>query len=115
MNLGFKKQRLVRYRLIHYFAVREKSYPKRVGLFFVGALPKISEGVKPMSMEIEDPRLITLSEEEAAPILGFTVATLRKRRWERKPPAFLKIGRKIRYRLSDLHEYLDACTVEPQR
>ena len=32
-----------------------------------------------MNINIDDPRLITLSEEEAAPILGFTVATLRKR------------------------------------
>ncbi len=68
-----------------------------------------------MNINIDDPRLITLSEEEAAPILGFTVATLRKHRWERKPPTFLKVGRKIRYRLSDLQEYLDACTVKPQR
>jgi len=67
-----------------------------------------------MSKILEDPRLVTLSEEEAAPILGFTVSTLRKRRWERKPPAFLKVGRKIRYRLSDLQEYLDACTVAPR-
>ena len=67
-----------------------------------------------MSMAIDDPRLVTLSEEEAAPIVGFTVATLRKRRWERKPPAFLKVGRKVRYRLSDLHTFLDGCTVAPR-
>ena len=67
-----------------------------------------------MSMAIDDPRLVTLSEEETAHVVGLTVATLRKRRWERKPPAFLKVGRKIRYRLSDLQEYLDACTVAPR-
>ena len=67
-----------------------------------------------MNTTIQDPRLVTLSEKQAAPLLGLTVATLRKRRWAREPPAFLKVGRKVRYRLSDLQEYLDACTVAPR-
>ena len=59
----------------------------------------------------EDPQLVTLSEEQAADILGFTVKTLQKRRWERKAPPFLKIGRLVRYRLSDIQAFLDSCTV----
>ena len=58
-----------------------------------------------------NPTLTTLSEAEAARILGFTVKTMQKRRWMRQPPVYLKIGRKIRYRLSDIQQFLDACTV----
>lgn len=58
--------------------------------------------------------LTTCSEHEAAAILGFSVKTLQKRRWLGQPPVFLKIGRKVRYRLSDLHAYLDGCTVQPR-
>jgi len=65
-------------------------------------------------MSIEDPRLVTVDESRAAQILGFSVKTLRKRRWERKPPAFLKVGRLIRYRLSDLQDYLDSCRIAPR-
>lgn len=67
-----------------------------------------------MSMAIDDPRLVTLNEEEAARVVGVTVATLRKWRWERKQPTFLKVGRLVKYRLSDLHAFLDGCTVAPR-
>lgn len=62
-------------------------------------------------MTIDDPKFTTLDEHEAARVLGFTVKTLQKRRWLRQPPAYLKVGRKVRYRLSDLQAYLDSCTV----
>lgn len=62
-----------------------------------------------------DPALITLNEYEASEITGFAVKTLQRRRWEGLPPVFLKIGRKVRYRLSDLQAYLDACTIAPVR
>lgn len=65
-------------------------------------------------MMMEDPRLITVDESKAAQILGFSVKTLRKRRWERKPPVFLKVGRLIRYRLSDLQDYLESCRILPR-
>lgn len=38
-----------------------------------------------------------LREEEAA-VVGFTVQTLRKRRYLRKPPQFLKVWRNVQYR-----------------
>lgn len=53
-----------------------------------------------------------LREEEAAAVVGFTVQTLRKRRYLRKPPQFLKVGRLVRYRRSDLEAFLNSCTVE---
>lgn len=61
------------------------------------------------------PDLTTVDEHEAGRILGFSVKTLQKRRWLRQPPVFLKVGRKIRYRLSDLRTYLDECTIIPER
>ena len=69
---------------------------------------------KGVIMNIEDPKLVTVDEHEAAKIIGFTVKTMRKRRWERKPPAFLKVGRLIRYRISDLQDFLDSCRISPR-
>lgn len=51
-----------------------------------------------------------LNEHEAAAYLGWKVATLRKKRWQGFPPRFLKLGaRSVRYRESDLQEFLDSC------
>ncbi len=60
------------------------------------------------------PTLVTYDEFEASKITGFTVKTLQQRRWAGKAPRFLKIGRKIRYRESDLLEFLDQSTVIPR-
>lgn len=65
-------------------------------------------------MTTDNPHLTTVDEKEAGRILGFSVKTLQKRRWLRQPPVFLKVGRKVRYRLSDIQAFLDACTVEPR-
>ena len=56
--------------------------------------------------------LQTVDERQAALITGFSVKGLQQRRWLGKPPTYLKIGRLIRYRISDLEKYLDSCTVE---
>ena len=56
--------------------------------------------------------LQTVGEERASEITGLAVKTLQQRRWLGKPPTYLKIGRLIRYRISDLEKYLDSCTVE---
>ena len=57
--------------------------------------------------------LMTVNEKEAARITGFSVKTLQNRRYLRQPPTFLKIGRLIRYRISDLQSFLESCVVEP--
>lgn len=57
--------------------------------------------------------LQTVSEDQAAEITGLAVRTLQQRRWLGKPPVYLKVGRLVRYRVSDLEKYLDSCTVEP--
>ena len=56
--------------------------------------------------------LQTVDERQAAVITGFTVKGLQQRRWLGKPPTYLKVGRLIRYRLRDLEQFLDSCTVE---
>lgn len=57
--------------------------------------------------------LMTVNEKEAARITGFSVKTLQNRRYLRQPPTFLKVGRLIRYRISDLQSFLESCVVEP--
>ena len=56
--------------------------------------------------------LQTVNEHQAAIITGFSVKGLQQRRWLGKPPAYLKVGRLVRYRVSDLEQFLDSCTVE---
>lgn len=57
-------------------------------------------------------RLIT--DREAAPICGATVHMLRLARsrgwiWEGIPgPKFAKLGRSVRYRISDIHAWMEA-------
>lgn len=49
-----------------------------------------------------------VSETEAADYLGLAVATLRRWRWSGDGPAYCKLGRAVRYRVSDLEGYLEA-------
>lgn len=51
-----------------------------------------------------------LSETEVAEIYGFRLPTLRNWRATRVGPRFLKInGKMIRYRISDIEDYLASC------
>lgn len=59
--------------------------------------------------------LQTVGEERASEITGLAVRTLQQRRWLGKPPAYLKVGRLVRYRVSDLEQFLDSCAVEAAR
>ena len=56
--------------------------------------------------------LQTVSESLASEITGLAVKTLQQRRWLGKPPTYLKVGRLVRYRVSDLMSYLDSCTIQ---
>lgn len=56
--------------------------------------------------------LQTVNEQQAAIITGFSIKGLQQRRWLGKPPTYLKVGRLVRYRVSDLEQFLDSCTVE---
>ena len=51
-----------------------------------------------------------LTTKEAAPLLGISVAFLERDRWAGARVPFIKIGaRAVRYRLSDLHAYIESC------
>lgn len=52
-----------------------------------------------------------MDEFALADFLGLTVATLRKWRWLRSGPKFVKVGRLIRYRRTDVDAWLDQQTV----
>jgi len=54
-----------------------------------------------------------LNEYEAAQMLGLSVCTLRAWRSQRRGPAFLKLGRAVRYRPEVLEEFLKDAAVEP--
>ena len=47
-----------------------------------------------------------LREKEVSEMLGVAIATLHAWRRVGKPPAFIRLGRAVRYRLSDLRELI---------
>lgn len=57
-----------------------------------------------------DDRTRVVDTEGAAERLGITPETLRNWRWRGDGPPFLKLGRAVRYRLSELSDWLDDCT-----
>ena len=69
---------------------------------------------KTIAVQIINPSLVTYNEHQASEITGFTVKTLQQRRWAGKSPRFLKVGRKVRYRESDLLDFLENSTVIPR-
>ncbi len=52
-----------------------------------------------------------LDTPAAAAFLGLSEDNLIQRRVRRRPPEYLKIGKSVRYLLSDLREFRDACRV----
>jgi len=54
------------------------------------------------------PELIALTEAEAARQLGVSIGGLRKWRKARRGPKYLRLGRLIRYRRSDLEQWLES-------
>ncbi len=47
-----------------------------------------------------------LTEKDAAPILGMSVAWLQRKRWEGGGPPYVKFDRAVRYRESDLNAWI---------
>ena len=56
-----------------------------------------------------------LTEQEAAELLLMSPKTLQKRRFDKKPPKYLSLNGTIRYRLTDLKEYLENSVIDPQQ
>jgi len=54
----------------------------------------------------------TLTTKEAAELLGIKPGTLEIWRVYGKSPRWMKIGKAVRYRLSDLNEFMENCTRE---
>jgi predicted DNA-binding transcriptional regulator AlpA len=49
-----------------------------------------------------------LTEKDAAPIVGMSVAWLQRKRWEGGGPPYVKYDRAVRYRESDLLTWIEA-------
>lgn len=49
-----------------------------------------------------------LNEKEASELLSISLATLRRRRTEGRPPRFVKIGSSVRYRAEDLDAFIQS-------
>ena len=58
-----------------------------------------------------DNRLV--DEHEAAARLGLTVATMRRWRWARRGPHWVKVGAAVRYLPSDLANFIEAGRQHP--
>src|SRR5262249_7133320 len=56
-----------------------------------------------------------LSEREVARQLGLSVATVRAWRVQRKGPRFVRFGRAVRYRQSDIDQFVRTSLVETDR
>ncbi len=53
-----------------------------------------------------------LNESQVQELYGFKIPYLRRARRERRGPRFLKIGKLVRYRKSDIESFLTAHVVE---
>ena len=54
------------------------------------------------------------TEHEAAEILRISPKTLQKRRFDKKPPAYVNLNGTIRYRDTDLAKYIENSVVTPE-
>jgi len=56
-----------------------------------------------------------LDERAAAAYLGLSVKTLQGRRGQRRGPAWVKLGRSVRYRREDLDQFIEAARIDPEQ
>jgi hypothetical protein len=62
-----------------------------------------------------DPRMVRLTSAEASALTGLAPKTLEAMRAEGRGPRFLKIGRRIAYRLADALNYIEECSFASTR
>ena len=55
-----------------------------------------------------------LREKEAAELTGLSLSWLRRQRWLKKPPAFIKAGGVVLYSRSELANWLHSQTIRPE-
>jgi hypothetical protein len=58
---------------------------------------------------------MNICEKEAAKTMGVAVQTLRNWRHLRKGPAYIKLGRIVRYRVEDLLDFIDKHRIDPEK
>jgi len=58
---------------------------------------------------------ILLTEQEVSRLTSIPLNTLRGDRFKRQGFSYVKKGRSIRYRLSDIQDYLEQHTIHPER
>jgi predicted DNA-binding transcriptional regulator AlpA len=55
-----------------------------------------------------------LKETEVAEMANMSTFTLRNQRHQGRGPAYIKYGRSVRYRLSDVQKYFDSRRIAPE-
>jgi hypothetical protein len=64
---------------------------------------------------VANPMVVTaVDENQASKILGVAVQTLRNWRHLRRGPAYVKMGRSVRYQVKDLEAYLQRKKIDPE-
>ncbi len=58
---------------------------------------------------------MNIREKEAAKKMGVAVQTLRNWRHLRKGPAYIKLGRSVRYRAEDLLDFIEKHKIDPEK
>ena len=56
----------------------------------------------------------SLNEYQASDVLNVSVQTLRNWRHQRKGPAYLKLGRSVRYQIEDIEKYKEKKKIDPE-
>lgn len=65
-----------------------------------------------MNLQKDDSRLL-LNKDQAAAMLGVSVSTLVKLRAACRGPAYVKLGKSVRYRIADLEAWIENSIVHP--
>ena len=97
---------MIRINLLPYRAARKKEIITRQ--LTIGALPLIA------TLLIIGLLWWSINEKNAARLLGIAVQTLRNWRHQRRGPAYVKMGRSVRYQLKDIQDYLDKRKIDPE-
>jgi predicted DNA-binding transcriptional regulator AlpA len=56
-----------------------------------------------------------LNEHQVSSMTGLSLGSLRNWRWLGKGPVYVKIGRSVRYKESDILEFMEAHMVSPNK
>jgi predicted DNA-binding transcriptional regulator AlpA len=77
-----------------------------------GSISSLTSKLKIATESAMSPEI--LNEQQVHEVYGFSVPYLRRARRERRGPRFLKVGKLVRYRRTDIEAYLSAHVVETE-